>query len=196
MGGPGSGRYSYSRKATTETGFRLDVRWLQRKGCLVEGYGSTLTWSRGGAECGSICLEIRDGRIHLAYEYSSQSQKSEPVEQTILLTRTSCHFGGTRIWLICPKCLTRVAVLFAPGKHFLCRHCYRLSYPSQLESASYRLMRKARKIRERLGADSSLVMPVFAKPKGMHWKTFIRLKLAEQFYNDKSLWLTARRLRL
>jgi hypothetical protein len=155
-----------------------------------------LTWSRGGAECGSISLEIRDGRIHLAYEYSSQTQKSEAVEQTILLTRTSCHFGGSRIWLVCPKCLTRVAALYAPWKYFLCRHCYRLTYPSQLESASYRLMRKARKIRERLGADNNLFMPVIAKPKGMHWQTFVRLKLTEQHFNDKSLLLTARRLRL
>jgi hypothetical protein len=38
-----------------------------------------------------------------------------------------------------------------------------------------RMMRKARKIRNKLGADSDLSEPIWEKPKGMHWRTFDRL---------------------
>ncbi len=37
-------------------------------------------------------------------------------------------------------------------------------------------MRKARRIRRKLDADMDLTMPVWHKPKGMHWKTFERLR--------------------
>ena len=55
-----------------------------------------------------------------------------------------------------PRCGRHVAVLYGLGLRFLCRHCYQLSYSSQQENASDRMMRKARKIRERLGASDSL----------------------------------------
>jgi hypothetical protein len=45
-------------------------------------------------------------------------------------------------------------------------------------------MRKARKIRERLGANNDLMEPILFKPKNMHQKTFDRLrKEAEQAEN-------------
>jgi len=38
-----------------------------------------------------------------------------------------------------------------------------------------RLIRKARKIRERLEAPRELTQSISFKPKGMHWDTFFRL---------------------
>jgi len=37
-------------------------------------------------------------------------------------------------------------------------------------------MRKARKIRQELGASMNLLEPIWQKPKGMHWRTFERLR--------------------
>ena len=37
-------------------------------------------------------------------------------------------------------------------------------------------MRKERRIRERLGMGPNLTIPITSKPKGMHWKTFHRLR--------------------
>jgi hypothetical protein len=37
-------------------------------------------------------------------------------------------------------------------------------------------MRKARKIRQGLGASMNLLEPIWQKPKGMHWRTFERLR--------------------
>jgi hypothetical protein len=51
-------------------------------------------------------------------------------------------------------------------------------------------MRKARKIRERLGASNNLMVPILFKPKNMHKKTFERLRKEEKTANDLS-WVIA-----
>jgi hypothetical protein len=77
----------------------------------------------------------------------------------------------------------QVAVLYGAGKYFLCRHGYDLCYTSQQETEIDRMMRKKRKIRDRLGASHNLSMPIWRKPKGMHWKTFDRLQDQEEEIN-------------
>lgn len=57
----------------------------------------------------------------------------------------------------------------------MCRPCSGLRYKSKSESPQDRMLRKARKIRDRLGADWSAGM-IVSKPKGMHWPTFFRLE--------------------
>jgi len=77
-----------------------------------------------------------------------------------------------------------VAVLYGLGPRFLCRHCYRLPYGSQNETFIDRMMRKARRIRQRLQASTDLTEPVWRKPKGMHRKTFDRLVREEESANQ------------
>ena len=69
------------------------------------------------------------------------------------------------------------------GNYFWCRHCHGLAYSSQRESRPDRLMRKARKIRERLKASDNLTMPIWRRPKGMHQKTFDRLRMEAEVAN-------------
>jgi hypothetical protein len=57
-------------------------------------------------------------------------------------------------------------------------------------------MRKARKIRERLGASNDLMEPILFKPKNMHQKTFDRLRKEEKHANDLSWVIMGQRLRL
>ena len=72
-------------------------------------------------------------------------------------------------------------MLCGAGKWFLCRHCYELPYGSQQETAAERHSRKARKIRDRLGASHNLLESLWPwnKPKGMHWRTWERLRTQE-----------------
>jgi hypothetical protein len=71
-----------------------------------------------------------------------------------------------------------VAILYG-GRYFRCRHCYDLVYESQRENRMTRLLSKAQKIRARLGGSASMLEPFPEKPKGMHWRTYERLRWRE-----------------
>ncbi len=178
MGGYGSGRrYGYnSSKTTTESQHRIDIRWLKKQCRLHPGITGSISWSRGDEQTGSICYRIEENNIMLNYRHRPIGGEWEPIEQSISFDRTSCNYGGLRTWFLCPRCWKRVAVLYGAGKYFFCRHCYDLTYGSQQEAQEDRLMRKARKIRWRLGLGDNIMEPILFKPKNMHQTTFDRLR--------------------
>ena len=53
-------------------------------------------------------------------------------------------------------CRRRVGKLYGAGRYFLCRHCYRLAHASQHEDEWGRALRRANKIRRRLGGEPCL----------------------------------------
>jgi len=186
MGGYGSGRWYRGGRMTTDGLKRLDIRWMHQQGLLRKSGLAILTWSRGAETIGSLQLEMRDSRIVVRYQYHRSGDPWRAVEEIISLDRTRCNYGGERLWFLCPHCGTRIAVLYGAGARFLCRHCYQLTYASQSEDILSRTQRKARKIRERLGASENLTEPLWRKPKGMHWKTFERLRQRERDANDSA----------
>jgi hypothetical protein len=64
---------------------------------------------------------------------------------------------------------------YGPGRYFLCRHCYDLRYESQREDKMDRALRRAQKIRKRLGGSANMMEPFPEKPKGIHVKTYMRM---------------------
>ncbi len=185
MGGLGSGnRYRFDKKATTGETHGLDVRYLHREGLLKSGHSFSLRWSRAGRETGSIGGMVGGNpgdlpeRVVLSYRHrSGPGGEWEGVRESVPLEWTPCNFGGERPWFLCPgaDCSRRVAVLYGPGRYFLCRHCYALSYESRREDKASRALRRARKIRERLGGGANMLEPFPEKPKGMHHDTYMRL---------------------
>jgi hypothetical protein len=81
----------------------------------------------------------------------------EDVKETVPLEWTACNFGGERPLFICPgaDCGRRAAVLYKPGRYFLCRRCYDFSYQSQREDK----MHRAQKIGECLGGSANMMEP-------------------------------------
>lgn len=174
MGGFGSGRWQHG-KNTTNDYRRLDVRELQRKGLLTPGQSFWWQWTYNGRAKASIKIETEEKIITLIYQHKlGENWKDKYC--TVFLDRTSCNFGGKRVWFICPgeKCWRRVAVLYG-GANFLCRHCHKLAYPCQRETSPDRLARRANKIRRKLGWEEGILNLRDGKPKGMHWKTFDKL---------------------
>jgi hypothetical protein len=181
MGGIGSGSwYRFDKKTTTDECQSIDIRYLHRNGLLQPGHSFSLCWSQAGKQIGSIGgVTHDDDRVTFFYRHRSAGSGGdwEDVRETVALEWTACNFGGERPWFICPgaDCGRRVAVLYGPGKYFLCRHCYDLSYESQREGKANRALRRAQKIRERLGGSTNMMEPFPERPKGMHLKTYMRM---------------------
>lgn len=181
MGGNGSGRWTrWNKKATTEAVKHIDIRRLHRQGAVGFSNSGVISWSSQGKVVASIEYVANSDRITLSYRYSI-ANASQGVEEIVRFDRTPCNYGGFRTWFCCPQCNRRVAILYLGGPRFLCRHCYRLPYGSQQEPYLDRMNRKFRRIRERLSATGNLNLPVWIKPKGMHWKTFECLRLEERY---------------
>jgi hypothetical protein len=195
MGGSGSGSwYRWDSKTTTESQHRIDIRRLKKQDYLRPGTIGSLSWSQGEEETGSIRYRMEADRMVLLYRHRPHGGEWEPVEQTITFDWTFCNYGGHRTWFLCPRCWKRVVVLYGAEKYFLCRHCYDLTYSSQQEDKADRLMRKARKIRARLGASNDFMEPILFKPKNMHQKTFDRLRREAEHASNLSLIIIGQRL--
>jgi len=187
MGGPGSGSRWRSGRATVESFHRLDVRRLYRDGYLTSGRAFSWQWTRGGERIGWIKLRVDDVCVMLTYQTRENGGEWKPVEYPVLIDRTACTFGGSRPWFLCPArgCGRRVAVLYG-GAVFACRQCHRLAYDSQSEDAASRAMRRANKVRGRLGWDAGIANPAGTKPKWMRWKTFFRLRAEHDAHANRS----------
>lgn len=163
-------------RRTTGASLSLDVRYLTRIGLLGDRMADTrLRWSSGHlarlAYHPLTGLEVR------------RTVREDDVERElvakVLVERTACRFGGSRPWLVCESCGRRRLVLYLRHGYRLavaCRECLGLVYPSTREVKGYRLLRKLRRIMDRLGAESWDEDPRFLrKPKWMRWPTFERL---------------------
>lgn len=75
-------------------------------------------------------------------------------------------------------------MLFLGGKIFACR---RLVYKSQREAHDDRATRKADKIRAKLNWQPGILKLPDNKPKGMHWKTYLRLMEEYRDYSNQAL---------
>ena len=116
---------------------------------------------------GAAQVDIRNYR-------SSWPLLPSPCGAFIEVSATPCHFGGERLWWICPRCRRRCAIIYLSSG--TCRVCAGGRYRSELLSPEDRLMRKAFQLRERLGQTSGGLFGCFPdKPKGLHWATYNRL---------------------
>lgn len=175
MGGYGSGARNGSD--TTEGYKALDIRRLHKNRAVVPGASIRWSWTLNGQPIASIDIQTQENRLILSYEHRSRSTELTKERYPVCLEWTECHYGGRRAWFICPAggCGRRVAVLYG-GRIFACRKCYQLSYPSQHESPAYRALGRAQVIRQHLGGSGDMDEPFPEKPKGMHWRTYNRLK--------------------
>ena len=162
-------------KLTTESEPGIDVRWMKRNGYLQPGFVGRIEWKIGKMLLGSASFKVEQNRLFLIYNRRSDPSSKDVVQQVNLDWRP-CNYGGKRVWFVCPQCRRRAAFLYGTMSYFVCRRCSGLTYQSQQEKLLDRLIRKAEKIRNRLGQNSYILTLVPPKPKGMHWQTYWRLE--------------------
>lgn len=177
MGGPGSGnRCRWGAKASTDACQRFDVASLHRGGWLQPGRAGTTRWWRGERETSSVGWAV-EGEAGVATALDLRyAVGGEEVSYRVPIAWTACRYGGQRPWFVCPGtgCGRRAAVLYG-GRLFLCRQCHDLAYASTRLGPGERALRKAQRIRERLGGSANMLEPFPPKPKGMHRRTYERL---------------------
>lgn len=130
---------------------------------------------------------MAQGFVTLKYR-SRASGETDWQDQSypVYLDTTPCHLGGERQWFFCPArgCGRRVAMLYGGGV-YACRHCHRLAYPSQREAPHDRVIRKADRIRDKLGWEPGTANGHGMKPKGMHRRTFERLCADQRLFASR-----------
>jgi hypothetical protein len=175
------GRPAYGGRRTCEGSRSIDVRRWHREGRLNAGQCFIASWTRDGEPAGRMVVRAVHGAIILIKPRPVGQGRIQPSFQRVSVAWTGCHLGGERPWFVCGgvsagrRCGRRAAILYDGGGVFACRNCYRLAYASQQETALYRSLRRARKIRARLGASPSLADALPTKPRGMHTSTYRRL---------------------
>ena len=186
MGGPGSGRFS--GRGTTDGSQPLDIRRIYRAGLLAPGRLFSWQWSIGGKPYSNIRARVEGDRVVLIYRSRRRGDTDwQDVEQPVRVDHTPCNYGGTRPWWRCPSCNRRVAVIYSPGERYACRHCYRLGYETQRSNFYDRGLLKAQRIRIKLGGTANMTIPFPWKPKGMHWRTYERMRARAGVGEQRSL---------
>ena len=173
MGALGIDRTS-GRRCTDQV-CRLDIRQMAREDLLRRGQVATFTWGPEQEVQCTVRLSITGYHADVSAQWRV-SGEWHSAEYQLDIEWLPCRFGGVRPLWVCPvpSCASRAAIVYGRGV-FACRRCMRLAYRSQHEGKWSRAVRRADKIRMHLGWDPGIAFGPGSKPKGMHWKTSLRL---------------------
>ena len=175
MGGVGSGMHRTTPPRLCETHIAIDVRALARQGWLRPGREWAKRWDVGGRTVALVRGHAEEGHLAVVSWSEFPGGRSDMRKLRIAIVYTLLNFGGYRVWFSCPNCHRRCEKLYHRGD-FRCRVCHGLVYRSQRENAMTRHLRKASKIRIRLGGDSDSWSPFPQRPQGMHQTRYERLR--------------------
>jgi hypothetical protein len=182
MGGFGSGRSG--GRPTVERAVRLDIDSMMCWGEIQPGFhlGGEMRLHQFYGDDIEVKFESLAGdpenswlrlRYSIADYWSGEELK---IDDKVYLAPTRPHFGGLRWWFVCPYLNRRVRKLYLPlgERHFWSRRAYEFAYASQRETKYDRALRRARKLRLRLGGEpAGDEYP--DKPPRMRWATYNRL---------------------
>lgn len=140
-----------------------------------------MIWERFMAKITTAQLESIDIRkIKLNEGLGNLRVSKGDFLQIIQLTTTACNYGKSRYWLVCPECEQRAAILYLQ-KRFNCRKCLKLAYPIENMTKINRAHWMAWKLKPRINWDKKISAK---KPKGMHWKTMLKIIHRHNKYDD------------
>ena len=120
-----------------------------------------------------------DGERSLSCRVQSVGESGKTESNfSIEIERKACNYGGERLYFHCPRCGRRCTKLYLCDGLFECRKCGGLHYEVESLDKAERLRKRVGKIRKRLGwarMGFPELADILAKPKWMHYDTFMRL---------------------
>ena len=106
--------------------------WTRPRLVPTIGCRSTLRWTRGQAETGSISCTVLERGLQLDYCASDHSGAPLVVSEVVPFIYSDAGFSGRRRWLQCLRCGRGYRVIYG-GRYFRCCLCCGLRYKSQTE---------------------------------------------------------------
>ena len=188
MGGFGSGRHGGG--PTVESSLTLDIDKLRRDALIVPGIyrrvSLTWSWTGTGERIADIVAVVdtheEGGSLRLQFRSrNTMTGERTETDQPIELVTIEQPFGGRRWYAICPYSGARCSKLHLPpgATKFAARGAWRrLAYKVQREAPYDQALRRAFKLRARLGDHRGGIGDPIRKPKWMRWRTYDR-QLAE-----------------
>ena len=170
---------------------RLEIGPLSRAGFLDGAHTEQLVIHDAAGRAVTLTLRAGDGEV--IAEMIPVDHPAAVMRESIIVSYTSCNFGGRRAWWICPQCSSRRGALFEHQQHWRCRDCLGLSYHSQRVSRAERLANKIKGLREQLGP-SPFDAGLPERPKGMRRCRYFRTLL--KWREARRKWFQMERERL
>ncbi len=146
MGGLGSGMRRGHRKTRpiVEDYLNLDILDFNKQGLLNPGVHFKITYSSNNCSIKSVSVFVGPDSLLLEYNHHQTAKRRE-----VMLTRSACHYGGSRTWLVCGDCgCKRNALYLGPEGHWACRQCLGLAYRVQALNPHERHLYRADKIKK------------------------------------------------
>ncbi|WPL18009.1 hypothetical protein Thiowin_03057 [Thiorhodovibrio winogradskyi] len=162
---------------------QLDVRLLHREGLLFSGSSLRLSWLHLQRECE---IFVRGDQLLVTWGRGY----SESVE---IIWRQGT-LGGRYPSLRCPNFQRSAALIYGHDRFFGCRVFKPVAYRCQSESRYDRTLRRAGKLRERLGWQRGVIQPVGQRPFYMNRTTFERITTQIDELTHQALGVTNKRL--
>jgi hypothetical protein len=165
VGGRGSGHFAWRRtkRGLVECAVSIDISSLIRTGLIKPG-SAVEGQFEAAAPLGSHRVIVRyDSNLtelnqsSLTFSFMSRGSWHH---QAVQLMISRPPLGGIRVWFACPNTTK----------------AHNLAYRSQGEPAHLRMITQAQNIRARLKGDLSIYAPFPRRPKGMHQRTYDRLR--------------------
>ena len=165
-------------RRTVEQTSSIDIRALQRADYFCGPKDGSWMWRINGKIVGEARIGWDGERLTIR-------------DQVIDIGWTPCRFGGHRLWFRC-SCGRHVATLYSPSRQpWACRHCHRLTYATRQAVPRDRHLLRAQRIRQRLGGSPNMLKDFPAKPKGMHWRRYDRMRDVHDRASNQYLGMAA-----
>ncbi len=120
---------------------KVEIWWLLRDLKGQDFKSITIKWGKDGSNGSVGCdVSVFGSEPYVRFHYSSTDSTAgtkKKEDYKVSLTKTTCYYGNSRLWFLCPlfkngvPCERRVGVLYKGDNHFGCRHCYDLTYSSK-----------------------------------------------------------------